>query len=232
VALVSAIHSRGAGIDVSACANISGNELTVESDSCAVSDIDYLAAGESVTVVYTAQVNFDIAFEETVTNTVSTSATSLPGVSGTGDATPGVAGSDNGERTGSGANNDSGQNVNDIADSAMASVTANAPTLTLTTTASDAAIGTVVDLTASFSIPTGTTDNFVYTLDLPSGLTYTGDAITITTPVSDFTSTNTPNTTPGEGTDPVVLDFGTITNSASTSQQVTIAVPVEVANKT
>lgn len=230
VALVSAIHSRGAGIDVSACANISGNELTVESDSCAVSDIDYLAAGESVTVVYTAQVNFDIAFEETVTNTVSTSATSLPGVSGTGDATPGVAGSDNGERTGSGANNDSGQNVNDIADSAMASVTANAPTLTLTTTASDAAIGTVVDLTASFSIPTGTTDNFVYTLDLPSGLTYTGDAITITTPVSDFTSTNTPNTTPGEGTDPVVLDFGTITNSASTSQQVTIAVPVEVAN--
>ncbi|MHC6648279.1 tandem-95 repeat protein [Alteromonas sp. HB246098] len=230
VSLVSATHSRGAGIDVSACASISGNELTVESDSCAVSDIDYLEAGESVTVVYTAQVNFDIAFEETVTNTVSTSATSLPGASGTGNATPGAAGSDTGERTGSGANNDSGQNVNDIADSAMASVTANAPTLTLTTTAADAAIGTVVDLTASFSIPTGTTDNFVYTLDLPSGLTYTGDAITITTPVSDFTSTNTPNTTPGEGTDPVVLDFGTITNSASTSQQVTIAVPVEVAN--
>lgn len=230
VSLVSATHSRGAGIDVSACASISGNELTVESDGCAVSDIDYLEAGESVTVVYTAQVNFDIAFEETVTNTVSTSATSLPGTSGTGNATPGAAGSDNGERTGSGANNDSGQNVNDIADSAMASVTANAPTLTLTTTAADAAIGTVVDLTASFSIPTGTTDNFVYTLDLPSGLTYTGDAITITTPVSDFTSTNTPNTTPAQGTDPVVLDFGTITNSASTSQQVTIAVPVEVAN--
>lgn len=232
VALVSAIHSRGAGIDVSACANISGNELTVESNnvSCPASNIDYLEAGESVTVVYTANVNFDIAFEETVTNTVSTSATSLPGVSGTGNATPGAAGSDTGERTGSGANNDSGQNVNDIADSAMASVTANAPTLTLTTTAADAAIGTVVDLTASFSIPTGTTDNFVYTLDLPSGLTYTGDTITITTPVSDFTSTNTPNTTPGEGTDPVILDFGTITNSASTSQQVTIAVPVEVAN--
>jgi len=230
VSLVSATHSRDAGIDVSSCASITGNELTVESDSCAVSNIDYLEAGESVTVVYTAQVNFDIAFEETVTNTVSTSATSLPGTSGTGNATPGAAGSDNGERTGSGANNDSGQNVNDIADSAMASVTANAPTLTLTTTAADAAIGTVVDLTASFSIPTGTTDNFVYTLDLPSGLTYTGDAITITTPVSDFTSTNTPNTTPAQGTDPVVLDFGTITNSASTSQQVTIAVPVEVAN--
>lgn len=230
VSLVSATHSRNAGIDVAACASISGNELTVESDGCAVSDIDYLEAGESVTVVYTANVNFDIAFEETVTNTVSTSATSLPGASGTGNATPGAAGSDTGERTGSGANNDSGQNVNDIADSAMASVTANAPTLTLTTTAADAAIGTVVDLTASFAIPTGTTDNFVYTLDLPSGLTYTGDAITITTPVSDFTSTNTPNTTPGEGTDPVVLDFGTITNSASASQQVTIAVPVEVAN--
>lgn len=230
VSLVSATHSRDAGIDVSDCTSISGNELTVESNGCPASNIDYLEAGESVTVVYTAQVNFDIAFEETVTNTVSTSATSLPGTSGTGNATPGAAGSDNGERTGSGANNDSGQNVNDIADSAMASVTANAPTLTLTTTAADAAIGTVVDLTASFSIPTGTTDNFVYTLDLPSGLTYTGDAITISTPASDFTSTNTPNTTPAQGTDPVVLDFGTITNSASTSQQVTIAVPVEVAN--
>ena len=231
VTLTSAKHSRS-DLDISGCGTVSGNLLTIDSGdgNCPGTDEEYLAAGESIVVIYEATVDLSIGFEETVTNTVMTNATSLPGNNGTAGATSGTAGSDTGERTGSGNNNDSGQNVNDTAAIASASVTADSPTLTLILSAEDASIGTIEDIEASFSIPTGSTDDFEFELDLPAGLAYTGDAITVVTPLSDFTSSETPDTSPGAGTDPITLVFGTITNSADTAQAVTITIPVEVEN--
>ncbi|MEE4297401.1 MAG: isopeptide-forming domain-containing fimbrial protein [Wenzhouxiangella sp.] len=76
----------------------------------------------------------------------------------------------------------------------------------------------------------GTTSNFVVTDDLPAGLRYTGSPIAITTPSADFTATNSPSTSPGAGTDPLVFDFGNVTNSAAVTQTITIAYEVQVEN--
>ncbi|MCP3892141.1 MAG: hypothetical protein GY702_25205, partial [Desulfobulbaceae bacterium] len=229
-AITSAVLSRGS-IDISGCASFSGNDLAVDGSCLAGGQQGaehYLAPGETITVVYSATVGSGIGFEQTIANTMEVAITSLPGSNGA--AAPGAAGSDTGERIGDNSNNDSGQAVNDLVTMATASVTSSAPTLSMTASIAQAAILDGVTLTASFGVPVGTNNNLVYTLDLPTGLTYQNEAIVITLPASDFTASLAPNTTPGAGTDPITLDFGTITNSGTTSQNVTISVKVEIDN--
>ena len=227
-AISSATLSRG-DVDIATCASFSGNNLTVDS-SCLAASERYIAPGESVEVVFTAQVDPAIGFEEEVSNTATVSVTSLPSNNGTGDVTPGTPGSDTGERNGTQTNNDSGQAVNDLTVMTSEVITSGAPTVSLVTSSENAHIGETVTMTATFSIPTGSTDNFEYSLNLPDGLTYSGAPISITLPDNDFSATNSPSTTPATTTNPLVLDFGTITNSASTSQVITIDVDVVVDN--
>ncbi|QHJ11867.1 hypothetical protein FX988_02103 [Paraglaciecola mesophila] len=227
-AITGATLSRG-DVDIAACASFNGNDLTVDS-SCLAASERYLGPDESIEVVFTAQVDPAIGFEEEVTNTATASVTSLPSNNGTGDVTPGTPGSDTGERNGTQNNNDSGQAVNNLTVMTSEVITSGAPTVSLVTSNENAQIGETVTMTATFSIPTGSTDNFEYSLNLPDGLTYSGSPISITLPDNDFSATNSPSTTPATTTNPLVLDFGTITNSASTSQVITIDVDVVVDN--
>lgn len=227
-AITSATLSRG-NVDIQGCGGFSGNDLTLDS-SCLAASEQYLDAGESLTVIYTAMVDAAIGFEEEVITTADFSITTLPGDNGTADATPGAPDTDTGERTGSQVENTSEQAVNDLVVMSSEIITAGAPTLSLNTSLDNANIGDTVTLTATFGIPTGNTDNFTYSLDLPLGLTYNNDPIVITLPANDFTVENSPSTTPGAGTDPIVLDFGSVTNSSLTSQSVTIAIEVTVDN--
>ena len=229
-ALVSAVLSRGS-LDISACAGFTGNALSIDGSCLAGGNqgaSHYLAPGESISVVYTATVDASVGFEQTIANTMDVSITSLSGSNGS--AAPGTAGSDTGERIGDNSSNDSAQAVNDMVIMANANLTSNAPTLTLSASTAQSTILDSLTLTASFAIPVGSTDNFVYTLDLPTGLSYQNDAIVITLPGSDFITTLSPNTTPGAGTDPISLDFGTMSNSAATVQSATIVVNVVVDN--
>lgn len=228
-AVSSATLSRSS-TDITACASFTSNQLQVN-DTCIASASDrYLAAGESITVVYTAVVDNSIGFEETITNMADVLVSSLPGTAGTGGASPGTAGSDTGERIGSGNNNTSGQAVNDLVVMASGSVTSSAPTMSLTSSGTELPIGTDnVLLTAQLSMPVGTTNNFVFTLDLPTGLRYNGNAIALTN-IGSLSTSNTVATTQAAGTDPIVLDFGTVTNSTGSGVNLNIAVPVTIEN--
>jgi len=227
VMLTSATLSRGA-VDISGCVGIVGNTITLDTDDvCLAAAERYLAAGETITLVYTADVDPSIQFEEQVTNTAVAEATSLPGANGTAAATPGAPDSDTGERTGSGALNTSGQNVNDLTAMDTATVTADRPTLTKTGDAS-LQIGETTTFTVTVSVPVGTTDSFTITDDLPAGLRYTGTA-TITPPAMNFSSTLTPSA-PAADSDPLVFNFGTVTNSAGMAQDIVITYEVQVRN--
>ena len=227
--ITSATLSRG-NTDIGACAVFVGNQLQL-TDTCIADAADrYLAVGESITVEYTAQVNNAVKFEQTITNVVDVLVSSLPGSAGTGSVTPGAPDSDIGERTGSGNTNTSGQDVNDLVIMAQGTVVSSAPTLSLTSSGAAFAIATDdILLTAQLSVPVGTTDNFEFTLDLPSGLRYNGNAITLTN-FGVLSTTGVVSTTPGAGTDPIVMDFGTVTNSTGSGVNVSIAVPVAIEN--
>ncbi len=225
--LTSATLSRGA-VDISGCVTILGNTITLDTDdACLAAAERYLAAGETITLIYTADIDPSIQFEEQVVNTATGEATSLPGSNGTFAATPGAPDSDTGERTGSGALNTSGQSVNDLTAMDSATVTADRPTLTKTGGA-NLQIGQTTTFTITVSAPVGTTDNFTITDNLPAGLRYIGTA-TITPPAMNFTSSLTP-TAPVADTDPLVFDFGTITNSAGMAQDIVITYEVQVQN--
>ena len=88
-ALTSATLSRGS-TNINTCAGFTGNTLNLNMNCLASTGDRYLAPGESITVIYTATLDPDVAFEETVDNTAQAQATSLPGIKGTGDAAPGV----------------------------------------------------------------------------------------------------------------------------------------------
>ncbi len=228
--ITSAVLSTGS-LDISACAFFSGNALTVDG-SCLAGGHQgaehYLAPGETITVVYQALVDSSVGFEQTISNTMDVLITSLSGNNGA--AAPGAGGSDTGERLGDNSNNSSGQAVNDLQVMATANVTSNAPTVNMTASATQAAILDSITLISNFSIPVGSTNNFVYSLDLPNGLRYQNEEIVVTLPGSDFTTSLSPSTTPGANTDPITLDFGTVSNSAATAQAVTIAVTVSIEN--
>ncbi|MCB1803906.1 MAG: isopeptide-forming domain-containing fimbrial protein, partial [Candidatus Competibacteraceae bacterium] len=220
LALTSATLSRGA-TDISGCVSIATNTITLDTDDvCLAASERYLGPGENITLIYTADVDPTIGFEQQVVNTATGSATSLPGTNGTDDATPGAPGTNTGERDASG-------DVNDLLVSDNATVTADKPTLTKTGDASLQILETTT-MTLTVDVPVGTTNNFVITDDLPSGLRYTGTA-TITPPAANFTASNTP-VAPAAGTDPLVFDFGTVANSATSAQTITITYEVEVEN--
>jgi len=225
--LVSAQLSRGA-TDVSASAGFVGNLLTADLTSLAGVE-QYIGPGETLTVTYTATVDPTIGFEEQVMNTASVTTTSLPGTSGLSMATPGMPGDSDGERTGSGMNNELGQAVNDLNDTDTATVTADRPSVVKTADVS-LQIGETTTMTVMVGVPIGTTTNFVLTDAIPAGLSYTGTPISIALPPSNFTNTNSPNTTPGAGTNPLVFDFGDVTNSAATGQTIAISYEVVVQN--
>ncbi len=231
-AITSVALARGGNVDISACAGFTGNVLSIDGsclDGGGQNGTEhYLAPGETITVEYQATVDVSVGFEQTIANTMKVTATSLSGNNGA--AAPGAAGSDTGERIGDNSNNTSAQAVNDLVVSTTANVVSGAPSLSLTASATQATILSEVTLTASFSVPVGTNNNFVLSLDLPTGLSYQNEAIVITEPGSNFTTSLSPSTTPGANTDPLVLDFGTITNSAGTAQALSVAVKVVVDN--
>jgi len=229
--ITSAVLSRGS-VDVSGCASFSANALSVDGSCLAGGQQGaehYLAANESITVTYTASVDSSVGFEQTIDNTMNLVMTSLPASNGA--AAPGAAGSDTGERIGDNSNNDSAQAVNDLVIMKTASITSDTPTLNLTVSEAKAAISAEVILTADFAVPVGTSNNFTFTLDLPAGLSYQNEAITINLPASNFSASISPSTTPGVDTDPIVLDFGTIVNSAATAQTISVEVAVVINNE-
>lgn len=221
VMLVSATLSRGA-VDLSGSASVLGNAVALDMSTLTVAE-RYLAPGDFLQLVYTADVNGSIGFEQQVVNTALGTATSLPGSNGTADVTPGAAGSGTGERTGSGGAE------NDLRSMAMRTVTADRPTITKTGDA-NLAIGQTTSMSVSVDVPIGTTNNFVLSDNLPAGLSYTGVPIIINLPASNFSTSLSPSTTPGAGTDPLVFDFGTVTNSGSTAQTISISYQVRVDN--
>ncbi len=228
--LTSAVLSRGS-VDVSTCGSFAGQTLTLSMDCGVLADAErYLGPGQNITLTYEATLDPAIDFEETVTNTAELQGTSLPGSNGTGDATPGAPDSDTGERTGSGTLNTSGQAVNDLSASDSATVTADKPSLAKVVADDSLQIGEVTTATITISVPVGQTDNFVLQDTLPAGLRYTGTAISITLPPSNFSASNSPSTTPGADTNPLAFDFGTVVNSAATSQDIVISYEVQVEN--
>jgi len=168
--------------------------------------------------VYSATVDPTIGFEEMVTNTATGQASSLPGSNGTSDATPGAPGTAQGERDGSGG-------VNDLIQSDDATVTADRPTVTKSGDTNLQILETTT-MTVQVGVPVGTTNNFVISDDLPSGLRYTG-TMSINIPV-DVTATLP--ATPAADSDPLVLDFGTVTNTAMVARTITVTYEVEVTN--
>ena len=226
VQLVSATLSRG-NQDVSGGVTISGNTISLNLSSLPPSE-RYLGRAETITLVYTADVTGNATFEQVITNTAEVRATSLPGDNGTGNVTPGSPGSDTGERIGDGSVNTSGDAVNDLRASGSSSISVARPTLSKSG-GDSLQIGDKTTNTITLSVPVGTTDDFVVTDNLPAGLEYTGAAITISVP-SSVSTTNNPNTTPGAGTNPLVFNFGTVTNNSGQAQTITITYEVQAAN--
>ena len=226
VQLISAVLSRG-NTDISESVTIVGNTLTATLDSLAASE-RYLAPGDTITLQYSVDVTGSANFEQVITNTAEVQATSLPGDYGTGNATTGQPGSDNGERLGDGSNNTSGDAVNDLNASGSSSVSVAQPTISKSG-GTDLQIGDTTVNTITVSVPVGNTSNFVITDDLPDGLAYTGQPITINIPASVSVSNN-PNTNPGAGTDPLVFDFGTVSNDSGVAQTITISYEVQATN--
>ncbi len=224
-AVTSAAIGGGRTIDITACATFAGNTLTVDpSTGCLAAGDNYLDPVENITVIYTAVVDPAINFEETVDNTATGTLTSLPGTNGSGPpSAPGVPGAADGERTGSGVG------ANDLSGSDTATVTANQPTVTKTGDAS-LQINDTTTMTVEISVPVGTTSSFVLTDNLPTGLRYTGTAISIVSSSANLTWTGSPSTTPGAGTDPLVFDFANVSNASTVAETITITYEVEVEN--
>ncbi|MEQ8517152.1 MAG: hypothetical protein RIC38_16260 [Chromatocurvus sp.] len=217
VAIESIQFSRGTDIDNPACAAVAGQALDVSLD-CLDTDLRYLAPGETITVVYSATLDPEVAFEETVTNTATVTATSLPGSNGTLDAAPGDAGSGTGERTGEG-------DVNDLSANDSAMVTSDRPSLTKTVADPALQIGETSEVTLTIPVPVGQTGDFALEDTLPVGLEYLGDA-SIMLPAG-VTASLEPST-PAAGTTPLVFDFGTVRNAVGGSRNIVISYSVRV----
>ncbi len=141
--------------------------------------IDRLPAGCAVTVDYDAQVLNVVTPDQTVLNSALLNYTSLPGpngttVNGTGSSTPGAGGSDNGERDGSGGQNDYFDSseasfdiaVPELAKSVVATSAVHTGSGEHNTANTDLAIGEQVTFELVVTLPEGTT-TAVLTDDLP-----------------------------------------------------------------
>ena len=226
VQIVSSVLSRG-NTDLTASSSVVGNTITVDLSSLAASE-RYIAPGDTITVQYTADITGQANFEQVITNTAEVRATSLQGDYGSGNSAQGTPGSDEGERLGDGSTNTSGDAVNDLNASGSSSISVAQPSMTKSG-GTDLQIGDTTTNTITVSVPVGNTSDFVITDTLPSGLTYTGQPITITIPPS-VTVSNNPNTTPGAGTNPLTFDFGNVENNSGVAQDIVISYEVRADN--
>lgn len=175
---VTFIDTGATGAAVSA--SFTGNTLT--------GTIDQLDPGEAITITYTATIDPATPYGTIITNVAAVTTTSLPGSNGTGNATPGAAGSPTGERTGGGG-------VNDLNGSDPAVVTIDDPTITKTTLSPQSyyPIGDTPTFEITVGVPVGTSNDFVITDVLPSGLAYNTGTLSVTLPPG-ATSSNAPLT--------------------------------------
>ena len=226
--LLSAVLSRG-NTDISACASITGQLLQVDL-TCLPAGEEYLGPNERITIRLEAEVDPAIRFEETATARTTVIATSLPGAQGSANATPGLPNTDTGERTGDRVRNTSGESVNDYFYTRRATITAESPTIGLSLSDTELQIGELLTLTSDIGLPTGSTEDFEVTVNLPAGLRYDNAPIRITLPASGFTSTLNPNLNPGAGASSIVLNFGEIANSNPNAESLAIEIDVIVDN--
>ncbi|HXF86438.1 MAG TPA: isopeptide-forming domain-containing fimbrial protein [Anaerolineales bacterium] len=136
-------------------------------------------AGGSVTIDYTATIQSTVTAEEIITNTSTSTWTSLPSTgttpNDTGSTTPGTSGSPTGERDGSSG---IGGQPNDYIAESSQSFTVASPTIskqiTATsaahTTGTDVAIGEEITYDILLTFPEGTTPADTVLDDLPTGL--------------------------------------------------------------
>ncbi|HID52969.1 MAG TPA: isopeptide-forming domain-containing fimbrial protein, partial [Anaerolineae bacterium] len=150
-------------------ATVTDNSVIVNNQvDVAVSQLD---PGGLVTVTITATVDTGEFAGEIIPNTGYLTYTSLPGTGTTGNPTgsntPGGSGADNGERNGTGVNQ------NDYNDSASAPVTLADPLFDkLPPTPTDYTIGENVTFTLAITLPEGVTQDLIITDTLPAGLGY------------------------------------------------------------
>jgi len=228
--LTSATYT-GDGSSIASCFEWGGdgNELSFDATNGGCT-LDSLNAGDSIILVYTAVIDSLATFNDTLINAPGLQITSLTGAAGntsSGGYTAGTAEGDEGERTGSGNANTSAQNVNDLSASAADSVILNEPSVTKSGD-TDIAIGDSATLTITLTIPGGTGNSFIVTDDIPTGLRYTAESTVITVPAGVFADTPEPTTSADD--DPIVWNFGTLTNHNSTPATLTITYEVESQN--
>ncbi|MFC4701140.1 tandem-95 repeat protein [Glaciecola siphonariae] len=226
--LQSAVLSRG-NTNIAACAALSGQVLTVDT-SCLPASEQYLGPNENITIQLEATVDPAIRFEEQATSRATAIASSLPGTQGTANATPGLPNADNGERTGERVVNTSGQSVNDYFMINTATVTAESPSINLSASEDTRQVGELLTLTSEIGLPTGSTEDFIVTLQLPNGLRYNNAPIRLTPPATGFSSSLSPVLTPGAGTSQIVLNFGEIANASVNAETLSIEIDVIVDN--
>lgn len=167
----------------------------------------------------------------TVTNIATVMWSSLPGLQGTGNVTPGNSGDANGERNGSGGNNDYRQS-----DSASVVVDSLNFSKTLSNAQARYAIGEQVEYQLQIGLPATLAVTSVTLEDiLPEGLTLVAGSLNIDLPAGvvagamplDFDRTDN---SPGIGQETLALNLMSLTNNNSTSQTVTLRYNVVVDN--
>ncbi|HFQ94343.1 MAG TPA: isopeptide-forming domain-containing fimbrial protein, partial [Anaerolineae bacterium] len=175
-----------------------------------------LDRGDFVTVTITATVDANELAGETIPNTGYLTYTSLPGTgtpdgsggNNTGSTTPGGSGDDDGERNGSGTNQ------NDHYDNASAPVTLADPLFDkLAPSPTDYTIGENVTFTLVVTLPEGVTQDLIITDTLPAGLGYVSQQVV---PGTFNGGALTPTVTdPGAGNSGAVAwNFGNTTTTA------------------
>ena len=171
--------------------------------------IDRLDPGEYVTITYSADIRNDVPFGSTIINTVTFETTSLPGPQGTGNATPGASGDTNGERDGSGGEDD-------LTGSDDAIVTINIPAVdkAVLTPQTWYAIGDVETYRLTLSVPAGDTTGFLVVDQLPSGLGYVSGTQNVVLPVGFSADNNPPLFTWDSGASTLTWNFGDIHKDA------------------
>ena len=201
------VTTEGGGTGATVTASFTGNVLS--------GTIDRLDPGESVLVVYTAQIDPGALFGEELTNTASVMTTSLPGARGTADATPGRSGAADGERTASGG-------VNDLSAMDSATVVIGRPSLEKRILNQQAfwAIGEQPEYELVVAVPRGSTQRLRVSDLLPAGLAYVPGSLLATLPAGVMSSIGGPTlteSTPGFFTaagGSLGFDFGTVSAAA------------------
>jgi len=225
--LLSATMSRG-GQDLSACVVIDSTALVhrvrLDMSACLPANERFLAPGETVIIHYTSQAAADALFEDELKNSAVVTATSLPGNTGSGGSgILGAPGTGNGERTG-----DLSLPVNDINAYTQESVFVNKPIITKTSDA-HLQIGDSHSQTLTISIPPGSTSNFVVADNLPAGLFFPAQIVSLTIPPG-LTYSGTPQVNWPAASNHLNFDFGDILNSLTSAVEVVISYQVRVDN--